>query len=199
MLPHIDLTKVRKVMSYKKNHLKDYLKLLEWVQTTDVAQNKNFQELYKDFWITMYGKKPVKLSDAWYISYFQFMEDKKNSPFTFEDVLRHLLPHDNRVEASFSSKLLATVNPNQPIWGTRVFCAIKEFGITQPLSQTDKPKQILETVATYSAIENWYSEYLNTPNATEIIRLVDEMFPFATEMTAVKKVDWALYSMGAKR
>lgn len=190
MLKHIDVDTVRETLSGKTTNLHTYLKLMEWARSCDVTQDMAFQTKYKGFW-RVRGR-----GDDWCRPYFWFMESHKAAHLTFETVLTNLFETTGKVEGSFGSKLLATIHPDQPVWDEIVLGWI---GIPQPQKgQKDKQKQIRESLTTYSKLENWYSEYMKTPNATEIICLVDEMYPFATNMTAVKKIDWALWSMGTK-
>ena len=189
ILTHIEVATIRETMSGKTTNLRTYLKLMEWARGCDVTQDMAFQTKYRGFY-------RVRRNDAWSRPYFDFMESYKTAQFTFGDVLSHLFETTGRVEGSFASKLLATIYPNQPIWDEIV---LKNIGIPQPQKgQKDKQKQIRESLATYSKLENWYNGYINTPNAMEIICLINEMYPFAAQMTATKKVDWALWSMGTK-
>jgi len=190
MLTHIETITIQVTMSGKTTNLRTYLKLLEWAQSCDVTSDMAFQTKYKGFW-RVRGR-----GDDWCVPYFEFIESHKATPFTFEDILNHLFETTRKVEGSFASKLLATLYPNQPIWDEIV---LRKIGISQPQKgQKDKQKQLRESLATYTKLENWYSDYMKIPNATEIINLIDEMYPFAKKMTVVKKIDWALWSMGAK-
>ena len=189
MLTHIEVTTIRETMSGKATNLRTYLKLIEWARNSDVTQDMAFQTKYKGFW-RVRGR-----GGGWCVPYFAFMESHKTVQFAFADVLNNLFETTGKVEGSFASKLLATLYPQQPIWDEIV---LRKIGIPQPQKgQKDKQRQIKESLVTYTKLENWYSEYMKTPNAMDIVNLVDEMYPFATIMTSVKKVDWALWSMGA--
>jgi hypothetical protein len=48
------------------------------------------------------------------------MEEHKNTPIIFKDALTYFYEKTRRIEASFSSKLLATINPNMPVWDVNV-------------------------------------------------------------------------------
>jgi hypothetical protein len=187
MLKHIQLSDVRVNMANKEKNLHAYLMLMDWVRSCDVTQDFAFQTKYKGFW-----KVRGRGSD-WCVPYFDYMESHKTIPFSFNEVLVYLFETTRKVEGSFGSKLLATLNPEKPIWD-RIILEI--IGIPQPKKgQKDKQKQIEESFITYSMLENWYDEYLETPNAKDVVSLIDDMFPFATSMTPVKKIDWALWSV----
>ena len=188
MLSHINVDTMREKLRDKDTNMRTYLKLMEWARSCDVTKNSEFQKKYKGFY-------RVRRNNDWSRPYFEFMESHKVTGSIFEDVLNHVFDTTGKVEGSFSSKLLATINPHKPIWDKLV---LDQLSIRKPVQgQKNKQKQIKESLATYSKLENWYTNYLETPNAKEVITLFDEMYPFAAIMTDVKKIDWALWSMGA--
>jgi hypothetical protein len=53
------------------------------------------------------------------------MERNKENPPSFEKTITYIYEELDRFEASFSSKLVATLNPAMPIWDSVV---LKNFG-----------------------------------------------------------------------
>jgi len=56
----------------------------------------------------------------------------------------------------------------------------------------------MEIVTTYGVLENWFADYLKTQNAREVISLFNEIYP-TVNITDVKKIDFALWSLGEKK
>ena len=100
------------------------------------------------------------------------------------------------VSASFSSKLLATINPEMPVWDSVV---LNRLGIKAPKSNVkNKMKQINEAIDVYDTIVHIYKSATGSTKAKEIIAVVDELFP-GNNFTSIKKIDLALWSMGVNK
>ncbi len=119
--------------------------------------------------------------------YFNFMEKYKTKDVIFEEVLRYFHSSFGRIEASFSSKLMATINPDKPVWDEFV---LKNLGITKPA--TYSKNRIEKTVAVYKQIEYFYDEFLQTMECQELVAIFDMHFP-NTKITKSKKVDLLLW------
>jgi hypothetical protein len=121
------------------------------------------------------------------------MEDHKNKEVTgatFEEVLKVLHDKNGKIEASFASKLLHTINPKMPIWDQWV---MKNVGIARP--RYGSANQWQKTIAAYDRLTDWYEKYLQTENAKELISLFDKEFPAGVEITDVNKIDLVLWQM----
>jgi hypothetical protein len=117
------------------------------------------------------------------------MEQHKNTSLAFEDVVTYFYNSLNRIESSFSSKLLATVNPNMPVWDSIV---LNNLELKPPAYyKTNRLQNIIEL---YSHIVNWYTEYLETQNSTDVLKVFDDIYP-NTKLTHVKKIDLVLWSI----
>ena len=84
---------------------------------------------------------------------------------------------------SFSSKLLATINPNMPVWDSII---ISKLGIKVPSYSVKNRFEIV--VEIYYKIIEWFNQYLCTDNSKECIKVFDEVFPNNT-ITNIKKID----------
>ena len=83
--------------------------------------------------------------------------------------------------------MLATLNPNMPIWDQYV---LKETGVAQPSQGSDR---FDSTVSVYSQLCEWYQCYLKTENSKECIRHFDKTFPKYKEISDIKKIDFYLW------
>lgn len=90
--------------------LKDYNYIINELKNVNVNTDIDYQRTFNSFY-------KIRRNEDWrkiYYSYFE--ENKYNKNLTFEDIIRHLYDKTGNIEASFSSKLLATINPKMPIW-----------------------------------------------------------------------------------
>jgi len=122
--------------------------------------------------------------------YFNYMENNKNGGINFEDIIKYMYDKTNTMQPSFASKLLHTINPSKPILDSRVQYHLKLKTIQ---SQNTIPK----IFKYYEELVSLYDEYLKTQNATDVINIFDEIHK-NTNLTAIKKIDNAIWSLGAK-
>jgi hypothetical protein len=164
-----------------------YLCIMGTLHHTNAAQNGYFQRLYNGFYVVRSREK------EWYKVYFTFMQKHKdNVSLTFEETLRHLYKKTGRIEASFSSKLLATVNPQMPIWDTHV---LRNTRITAPKTgQNNSGKQLQESIDVYNLLTGWYKDHLKTKDGKFMVERFDKIYP-GNHLTDVKKVDFILWQI----
>lgn len=166
-----------------KNGLVKYIDIMELLHKTDVSKNKEFQKLYNHFY-RMRQRKP-----EFYHIYFDFMEKNKSNAtsLTFKDVFFYIQKETNRCEASFSSKLLATLNPDKPVWDMFV---LENLGAKKiHASAKNREQKIIEA---YQQICQWYHDFLGCEEASLIIQIFDELFP-SVNITDIKKIDLFLW------
>lgn len=166
--------------------LKKYQIILEKLHTTNVSNNQEFQREYNGFY-RMRQRKP-----EFYSAYYQFMEEHKNdSPteLTFEMILSHFYRMFNRIEASFSSKLLSIINPNMPVWDKYV---LENLSIKAP--PPNETGRLMKTILAYEDICAWYRTFLLSEDAHKMIAMFDETYP-NVEITNVKKIDLILWQI----
>ena len=97
------------------------------------------------------------------------MEKNKNGAPSFEKTLRYIYEELGRVEASFSSKLVATINPDLPIWDTVVLKNLEK----KPPAYYRK-NRLEETILLYEDIKNEYQKILAEDTGERIIKLFDK-------------------------
>ena len=72
---------------------------------------------------------------------------KNNKGITFDTIVKDLLLETGNIEASFSSKMLSTINPNMPIWDQYV---LSNLGLK--VRGTTKDEKLISTIDTYHKI-----------------------------------------------
>lgn len=159
-----------------------YLEIMELFPTVDVSGNSDFQRKFNRFYRVR--QRPVQ----WYQTYYAFMEQAKTQKPTFEDALDHFHSTLNRCEASFTSKLIATVDPIQPVWDKYVLLNAE----IPPPKYTSKNK-IEQSKAAYSQLQQWYQKILVTVTGQLIVETFNEMVDNFELITDLKKVDFVLW------
>jgi hypothetical protein len=115
------------------------------------------------------------------------VERGKNNPgLTFADVLGHLHEAFYRVDASFSARLLHTLQPDMPTWDLHIG---QNTGIRIPAYHSRD--QIATAVKRYGELARWFAAYRDSPDGTALLRLFDTRFP-ASGISDIKKIDLVL-------
>jgi hypothetical protein len=103
--------------------LRTYAFLQDALHQTNVASDKEYQRRFRGFYV-------VRRGSEWSEIFFGALERQKRSDeVTFPDVLRALFALISRVEGSFASKLVATINPKAPVLDSYV---LANLGISLP-------------------------------------------------------------------
>jgi uncharacterized protein (DUF697 family) len=186
MLKNIDIPVIQRSLSTIDKGVNKYVDIMNCLQNCDVSKDTDFQTLYKGFY-------RVRRNNEFCKAYFEYMEEHKNSVITFENVLQYLYDTNKKIEPSFASKLLATINPNMPVWDKNV---LSQLSIKAP--QLYCKNRFEAVVETYAILENWYMNYLNTDNAKDVIDVFNSVYP-NVQTTDIKKIDLALWSLGVKK
>ena len=74
----------------------------------DVVNDLNFQKTFRSFY-------QVRRNAAWQRVFFEFMQQRRTAPPCFQETLMALADQLQRCEASFASKLAATLHPELPV------------------------------------------------------------------------------------
>ena len=155
--------------------LSKYTIIMDLLYKVDVSIDSDFQRLYNGFY-RLRQREP-----EFYSEYYKYLEGNKNGDIRFDDALLYFYKKFQRIEASFSSKLVATLNPHLPVWDSIV---MKNLGLKRPAQSS--ANRIDETIDIYNKICRWYEDFLETDKAKEMILFFNEKYP-ATSLTDVKK------------
>ena len=157
-----------------------YAFLMIRFQNYDVSIDELFQTKFTGFYrVRRNREKFLK-------KYFSYLQSLKSAPNTsFRDIITHVKTFIGTVEPSFSSKLLATINPNFPVWDQYV---LSNIGIAVPVR-----KSIDFCVYIYQCIINWYNSFMRSGSAAEMVALFDKNLPEYKYFTTTKKIDLMLW------
>lgn len=178
-----DVNKIFQDRLAKSMGLDKYQYIMDQVGKTDVSTNADFQRIFNGFYI-------VRRNEAWRKVYYELFEQVKKGTPTFADILTHMYESTGNIEPSFSSKMLASIFPDKPIWDQYVIqnLNMKLVGVT-------KQKQLENAITLYNNVEKWYAYFLQTDKAKECIEKFDCAMPDYKHISNVKKIDCILWSI----
>lgn len=104
-----DVNKVFQERLASSMGLDKYQFIMERVKKTDLSTDADFQRTFNGFYI-------VRRNEKWRRIYYEYFEGVKAGTPTFESILTYLYECTGNIEPSFSSKMLATIFPDKPIW-----------------------------------------------------------------------------------
>jgi len=162
--------------------LEQYKWIMNNLSVADVSTDRNFQKRFNHFY-----KMRQRTPEFYQVFYSKLQVSKTNPNLTFDNVLDHFWAKLGRVEASFSSKLVATVNPDMPVWDKEV---LKNLGLRPPL-YSDR-NRLEKTKRLYNSILGWYKSNLNTEKSKETISEFDRRF-LKSGISNTKKIDLILW------
>lgn len=117
-----DLTaNVEQILARLQEPVERYRKTLDGLLTRDVSSDKTYRTNFTRFYRLRLPRTEC------YDHYFNLLERSKHQvDVRFADVLADLQTNTGRIEASFASKLVATVNPQRPVIDRIVLAALGE-------------------------------------------------------------------------
>ena len=179
----IDANKIIEERLAASMGLDKYDDIMHRVNSVNVSRDADFQRQFNGFYI-------VRRNAEWRKIYYEQFETMKTEPATFAIIITKLFEKTGNIEASFSSKMLGTLNPDKPIWDRYV---VQNLGLR--LTGKSKQEQLENAIKLYSDIEKWYSNFLGTDDAKECLTVFNCTLPRYTWLSDVKKVDFFLWSI----
>lgn len=162
--------------------INQYLAIMEMFPSIDVSKDRNFQRHFNAFY------RIRQRTDKWYTEYYSYMERSKNKSVRFEDVLDHIHTILKRYEPSFSSKLAATLDPNEPVWDKYV---LKNTEQKAPCYTA--PNKLIIAKNIFGNIRQWYVKQMNSDEGKMMMEIFNNMVKDHNKITNVKKVDFILW------
>ncbi len=180
---YIDAKKVIETRIAESMGFDKYKQIIDQVRKTDVSSDPDFQRTFNAFY-------RVRRNAEWRKVYYDLFERVKDSNPSFEYIIRSMYEATGNIEASFSSKMLATINPDKPIWDRYVV-----QNLCLDLRGKTKEAQLDCAIELYKQMVDWYGQFLKTENGRVSIEEFDKTLPGYTWMSDVKKIDFFLWSI----
>jgi hypothetical protein len=167
------------------NSIEKYKQLQDSFRRVDVSESREFQTAFNGYY-RVGRRKP-----DWYRCFFRMFEQaKKLASPSFRNLLEELAKRTGRVEASFVSKLVATVDPSQPVID-RIL--LEHAGLTMPRVGT--PDRLSKCEQLHRVLKSILEEALSRASGRELIKQFDDRFPGLAGIPALKKLDLVLWQI----
>lgn len=181
-ISQMNKTKIHEAIARARKGISQYLEIMTLFPAVDVASDRDFQRKFNAFYRIRQRPK------EWYEKYFHLMQLLKGGKPSFYDVLDQLHLAMGRYEPSFSSKLVATLDPEQPVWDKYVL----ENTHTKVPSYTSG-KKFEQAKSAYESIQGWYRQFLLSDEGKAVIKEFEQVVPEHARITNLKKVDFVLW------
>lgn len=169
--------------------LKTYIEIMDYAGHDGFTATGEFRTKFNGYYKVRQKRK------QWYVTYYELMEEQRTHQRSFEDLLLIMYSVNRSIEVSFINKLMATIDPNLPIWDKYV---IRNLGFERKwerLRSAEPKVRITEAGAIYQSITTQYEEFFSTQDGIACINKFDELLPnYTDKLTAVKKLDYLLWS-----
>lgn len=160
--------------------LERYEYIIHNVRTVDVSTDIAFQTKFNGFY-------RIRRNKEWRDFYYSLFEQAKNNSYSFEDIIKALYKETNKVEASFASKMYASLHTDKPIWDQYVLQELE-------LELTGKNEEKLgNAIELYREIEKMINSILESEDGKQCIISFDKTLPSYAWISKAKKIDFFLW------
>lgn len=149
-------------------------------------QSSDFQRFFNGYY-------RIRRNEEWRQHYYALFCKARDENYSFGQIITELYHCTGNIEASFSSKMLATIDASKPIWDQYV---LQNLGLA--LTGKTKEEKLQNAVLLYDKIIEWYEEYFKTEEAHENIKVFNQLLPDYAWISDTKKIDCLLWSKRAK-
>jgi hypothetical protein len=178
----LDEHEIQAALDRLEHGLNQYLWLQSHVRSYDVSASEEFQRRFNAFYRVRRGLQ-------WRSTYFALLEFAKVEGIDFPQALREISSRMGRIEASFASKLVATLDPSTPVIDKFV---LEHFELRLPRwGLADREPK---TVDLYRELCDRYQTFIQSPAGRMIRELFDGRYP-QSEVSELKKIDLVLWQI----
>lgn len=162
-----------------------YLSIMNDLHEVNVSSTKgeSFRKRYCNFY--RMNRRSIEFKK----SYFKIFENFKiKNTDDFDLVLDKIAETNNRIEASFSSKMIASINANKPLWDSIILSNL-EIKLSKYSSSYERSVKIKQV---YKELEGNYKNFLKTKSAKNWLNLFDKKIG-KTSISNTKKIDFIIW------
>jgi hypothetical protein len=160
-----------------------------WLQSKvaghhDFHSDTEFRRKYNHFY-------RIRRAYIWQNTFYGLMARAKKEHLQFQVVLDALRESTGRVEASFASKLIATINPSLPVIDSVV---LKNLGMRLP--NATESDRILKVCKIHKRLSEIFKDFLQSDNGKYLVDEFRKKYPNAN-ITDTKMLDLVLWQTRA--
>lgn len=186
MTIHLTKAQIDAALPAVATGLNKYLRLQANRDASDLRSNLDYRRQFNHFYKVRRGKE-------WQDHFYGLLEAKKGKRACFSEVLDALHQATNRYEASFASKLLATIDPSMPVIDSIV---LHNLNLRLPTSNSkDRAARICQLHAVLIA---YFNEFLSMENGKYLVQRFRKTYPDA-DATEIKMLDLVLWQTRPNR
>ena len=179
----ISAPRLQKFLSKLEAPLKDYV----WIQnrfeeTSDPQKDFCFRKRFNRYY-------RVRRNSEWQDAFYGLMGECKNKPINLKYALSELQKRTSRIEASFASKLIATLDPRCPVIDSVVF-----NNLELQLPKYNSRNRIELTCEVYHILIDTFARYLATQSGEYLVSRFRKMYP-NVNITETKMLDLVLWQI----
>lgn len=169
-------------LTRRRRDLERYQFLVTAVRDRDVSGCAEYQRTFNGLYM-------VRRNAAWRSAFYRLLEAQKAaSAVHFPTILDGLFSATGRVEASFASKLAATLDPTLPIYDS-----IVRENLALPLRAGSPEQKIAALCGDYTTIQTAYAEMISSSPFERLTAAFDSAFPEFSTFTRIKKLDFMIW------
>lgn len=158
--------------------------------SVDLATSDEFKRTFN----ALYA---VRRSEIWQSEFYAlFQEVRVEGACDFSTLLRRCYERCGRVEASFVSKMLATLDTSQPIWDSRVVGLLNDrakLGLPDLARFRAADARLDAACLGYQQLQEFYRKFMGSAQCASYVKAFDEALPSYVGISNVKKIDCLLW------
>jgi hypothetical protein len=174
--------KIQTALNRLETGLDRYLWLQCRVRSCDVDKDVEFQRCFSGFY-------RVRRDSRWRSEYFGLLESSKVKGIDFPEALKEINRLTGRIEASFASKLVATLDPSKPVIDKFV---MQHFELRLP--RWGSSDREAKTMDLYYDLCDKYHTFIQSPTGKMIQELFESRYP-NPDISELKKIDLVLWQI----
>lgn len=194
----IKITKKEIDLIFKNRNLKKWDKIIEtYIFLLDNIKNADRKDISAEYQRKFNYFYQVRRNAKWRGEFYKiFFNYSKRNISDFELVLKKLYLKTGKVEASFASKFVATVNPRLPIIDRHV---LSFLGQKLPQNRNDNNNRIFKIAELYKEMTREFTRFLeNEPEGNYLIKRFIKEYP-KIKISKMKMLDFVLWQSGGKK
>ncbi|WP_290464480.1 hypothetical protein [Bacteroides acidifaciens] len=175
MEKEVQLAKVAQALNTLAARAYDVGRYFVTIDQVDNCRSRNYQRNFNRFY-------RVRRGVEWQSVYYEILLREYGNKPSFAQIITEMYERTGNVEPSFSSKLVATLDTDKPVWDKYVL-----MNLGKTLTGTKKEVRLNNAIALYRDIEEWYNTFLSTKEAKQWISLFDEKLTDFVWLSPTKK------------
>jgi hypothetical protein len=180
MMVELTRTQIEDALPRVARGLERYTWLQGHRDSCDILKDREYRRRFNAFY-------RVRRGTEWQDKFYRLLQGNKRQPVSFGRVLRALHRATGRYEASFASKLVATIRPEMPVIDSVV---LKNLKLRLPRYHApDRPEQLDRL---HQTLASRFRTFLRTDTGRYLVTRFREEYPHA-RISKVKMLDLILW------